>query len=203
MNKPVTVIGMHRSGTSVTAGILHKLGVNMGENMISGNKHNPDGYFEDKNVVDINRQILDDNGGNWLNPPQRIVMNSTDDIKQFVKHREEKYTKWGFKDPRTTLTYPVWQNVQDFNIVFVHRDNEDIINSLMRRKRRDRKVYKRCTDIYKDRMKKIRKMKEPENYLDVDYDELTTVPDRVVEHIARFVNEPVNEEAVELVKVNP
>jgi hypothetical protein len=175
----------------------------MGNDMISGNKHNPDGYFEDKKVVGINRQILDDNGGNWLQPPKQISTTDANDIQRYVTQRDKNHDKWGFKDPRTTLTYPVWSAEQDFKVVFVHRDNEAILNSLMRRKRRNPKLYKQCIEIYKDRMKEVEQTLEPEDCLHVDYDELTTVPDRVVEHLARFVNEPVNDSAVDLVRVSP
>ncbi|MCD6476962.1 MAG: sulfotransferase, partial [Candidatus Aenigmarchaeota archaeon] len=44
--KTIIVLGMHRSGTSMTAGVLHRLGVNMGKNLMKGNWANPLGYFE-------------------------------------------------------------------------------------------------------------------------------------------------------------
>lgn len=49
---PVWVIGLHRSGSSVTAGILHKLGVNMGNRLI-GFENRGTGGFEARGLAKI------------------------------------------------------------------------------------------------------------------------------------------------------
>lgn len=49
---PVWVIGLHRSGSSVTAGILHKLGVNMGNRLI-GYENRGTGGFEARGLAKI------------------------------------------------------------------------------------------------------------------------------------------------------
>lgn len=52
--KVVLIVGPPRSGTSVTARILHeKLGVCMGHNLVPGNEGNPKGFYEDFKYVDI------------------------------------------------------------------------------------------------------------------------------------------------------
>ncbi|HMB65244.1 MAG TPA: hypothetical protein VKO42_00060, partial [Patescibacteria group bacterium] len=56
--KTVVVIGMHRSGTSLVAGIMQCLGVDMGSNLLSGNRGNPLGFFEDEDILDLNKRIL-------------------------------------------------------------------------------------------------------------------------------------------------
>ena len=40
-SKTVIVLGMHRSGTSMVAGILNKLDINMGKKMIGKSASNP------------------------------------------------------------------------------------------------------------------------------------------------------------------
>ena len=50
--KLILVIGPPRSGTSVTARILHeKLGVCMGHHLVQGNPGNPKGFYEDSKYV--------------------------------------------------------------------------------------------------------------------------------------------------------
>ena len=50
--KLILVMGPPRSGTSVTARILHeKLGVCMGHNLVPGNAGNPKGFYEDFGMV--------------------------------------------------------------------------------------------------------------------------------------------------------
>src|SRR5689334_14926006 len=55
---PIIVTGMHRSGTSLTASLLSAAGVNMGGNLLPADAHNPDGYFEDVEFLELNRTIL-------------------------------------------------------------------------------------------------------------------------------------------------
>ena len=62
--KIILVMGPPRSGTSVTARILHeKLGVCMGHNLVQGNPGNPKGFYEDSDYVDaIRRKDLQELG---------------------------------------------------------------------------------------------------------------------------------------------
>lgn len=46
----VAVLGAGRSGSSCTAGVLHALGVSMGERVKRADKHNQRGYFEDLSI---------------------------------------------------------------------------------------------------------------------------------------------------------
>ena len=58
LTSPIIVTGMHRSGTSMTAMLLAQHGVHMGERLIPGNRHNPRGYFEDADFVELQRSML-------------------------------------------------------------------------------------------------------------------------------------------------
>src|ERR1700709_755262 len=56
---PVLVIaGMHRSGTSFLASLLHGCGCLMGETLLPADAHNRPGYFEDLEFLDLNRRML-------------------------------------------------------------------------------------------------------------------------------------------------
>jgi len=58
-NSPVIIItGMHRSGTSLTAAFLQKIGLDLGDNLLKGNYWNPKGYFEDIDFVEFQRTVL-------------------------------------------------------------------------------------------------------------------------------------------------
>lgn len=54
------VVGMHRSGTSLLGGILQRLGVSLQGDTITGDQHNPEGYFEWDAVVAIQERLLID-----------------------------------------------------------------------------------------------------------------------------------------------
>ncbi|MEO8071537.1 MAG: hypothetical protein ABI652_09045, partial [Acidobacteriota bacterium] len=56
---PVLVVaGMHRSGTSLLASLLHGSGCRMGEACLPADTHNRRGYFEDLEFLDLNRRML-------------------------------------------------------------------------------------------------------------------------------------------------
>jgi len=71
-SKTVVVLGMHRNGTSMTSGILSKLGIDMGRELIGKKVSNPLGHFEDKDFLDLNIKILKEaGGGSWDSTPAR------------------------------------------------------------------------------------------------------------------------------------
>ena len=51
---------MHRSGTSLLGGILQRLGVELPGEIITGDQHNPEGYFEWDEVVALQERLLID-----------------------------------------------------------------------------------------------------------------------------------------------
>jgi len=63
--RPVVVLGMHRSGTSAVAGCLERLGICMGRRLAPGDEWNPGGYFEDRDLVELNDRLLSAQGIRW------------------------------------------------------------------------------------------------------------------------------------------
>jgi predicted nucleic acid-binding Zn-ribbon protein len=119
----VIVLGMHRSGTSLLAQILHRAGICMGGNLMPADAHNLEGYFEDLDIVAIHDRILaslrrewgsvrstlplpDD----WLAQPETIK--ARDELTEIVRQRLAQHgTGWGFKDPRTCRLLPLWLGI--------------------------------------------------------------------------------------------
>ncbi|MEM6318680.1 MAG: glycosyltransferase [Bacteroidota bacterium] len=113
------VMGMHRSGTSAFAGLLHECGIPMGEALMVGGYDNPLGFFEDEQVVALNDEILallgqdwdsiDDLPNNWwqLAKFQKIKKKIVD----YLKKVDESQGVFAFKYPRLSLTFPLWQSV--------------------------------------------------------------------------------------------
>jgi len=60
------ILGMHRSGTSLLAGLLHTgFGYNIGDNLLNTNEQNPRGFFERKDVARQNDAWLQSQGMSW------------------------------------------------------------------------------------------------------------------------------------------
>src|SRR5262249_1740037 len=61
----IVVLGMHRSGTSALAGMLHHLGVALGDELMPATADNPRGYWEHRDIVAINDRLMTELGRTW------------------------------------------------------------------------------------------------------------------------------------------
>lgn len=112
--KTVVVLGAARSGTSVTAGILEALGVDMGT-VGSSRKWNPKGSFEDKDFQKLNRDIfrmVEQSKSYWDPPTQRQIMEqqslAASRIQSLVAEKSSGKSLWGWKNPRAVLTMELY-----------------------------------------------------------------------------------------------
>jgi hypothetical protein len=119
MRKTIIVLGMHRSGTSVLAGALAALGLQLPKRIMRADSHNPKGYFEPEHIVAIHDRLLPLLGTNWhgINeiPASRF---ETSEIHQFVGELAEAIaTDYQsadpilMKDPRLCRLLPLWRLV--------------------------------------------------------------------------------------------
>lgn len=142
----VCVLGMHRSGTSVVTRLLNYLSVDLGEQdqLMSAGEDNPRGYWEHEGIVAINEEILAAFGDDWSHPPvwpDRWQDDARlDGIGRKARRLIEKdfgeRSIWGWKDPRTCLTVPLWRRwVPNCRFIFCVRHPADVAGSLVRRDR--------------------------------------------------------------------
>lgn len=108
------VQGMHRSGTSFIAKSLFDQGIDMGKNLGEPNWANPHGYYENQDFIKLNTRILKSVGGEWdiLPSKERIEMAGNDfkeEIRTLIDN--SKGEMWGWKDPRTTVTLPIYLDI--------------------------------------------------------------------------------------------
>lgn len=144
----VPVLGMHRSGTSALAGALHIGGIAMGTD-----RHfdpppmpqNPRGFYEDYRFSRVNDRICRKNGyrvKSWEVPPP-IMDDSLPLLARrllLLRSNGRRFTSWGWKDPRTCLTFGFWISslrllgrLGDVHVVFGFRDPLAVAESLRRR----------------------------------------------------------------------
>jgi len=137
---PLIVIGMHRSGTSFIARLLSELGVHVGRAL--------DSHHESICFKRVNRQLLWDQGAHWARPapflrrladPQ-FVREAAQRAVALLEQWGDLYGEvaegepWGWKDPRNTLTLPVWLEIfPSARILHVVRHGIDVALSLYRR----------------------------------------------------------------------
>jgi len=148
-NQPIIIIGMHRSGTSMLTRFIEKSGVFIGKEKGA----NDEAFF----FRDINDWILYEAGATWDNGYNMKFMNSyfIEHVSNVINKRLSsiwitKYfgavqaikckslynykNKWGWKDPRSTLTLKIWKEIfPDAKIVHIYRNPIDIAASLRKR----------------------------------------------------------------------
>lgn len=61
----VLVLGVHRSGTSALAGLLHTVGYATPKTLMPATERNPKGHFESQTIVEFNERLLRDAGSTW------------------------------------------------------------------------------------------------------------------------------------------
>lgn len=137
--QPVLVItGMHRSGTSFTASLLHAAGLFLGDRLMGQHASNPLGHFEDLDFYDLHRQMLrscgfHEDGFSCRGTPQPDP-SFRDEALRLVEQRRTRGTSWGWKDPRSTLLLDFWHGViPEARFLFVFRSPWDVVDSLYRR----------------------------------------------------------------------
>ena len=137
-NKCYIVLGMHRGGTSLTAGIVHHAGVELLHGApLSRNKESPIGYFENRELMLLNDSILRLAGGTWKLPPEEDkILDAGHKVKERVVNicnKFDTHDKWGIKDPRLCLTFPVYEPyLKNIHIIVVTRDYESNFNGFKR-----------------------------------------------------------------------
>lgn len=122
-NRVIVVLGMDRSGTSLCANLLNRLGMRLGPDLLPGDRFNEEGYFEDKEIWSIHERIFAVLGRSWDTlttirpfPPlwwhtegmQRFKAQMIDLVRARIS---EGPGFWGFKDPRTAMLLPLWDDV--------------------------------------------------------------------------------------------
>ena len=115
------VTGMHRSGTSVAARLANLLGLGISENLISADSNNERGYWEHRNLVELNDQILTVLGSPWYDPKYfssetlSSLANGSfgDEASDILKHELALGDHRVLKDPRLCRLLPFWFNIAE------------------------------------------------------------------------------------------
>lgn len=136
----VFVLGMHRSGTSIASRLLNMCGLFLGaeSELMESHVDNPTGFWERRDVYDLNEEILREAGSSWdmvlgdevsrLNSSKRAEFSGR--IAGILEKMNES-RNWLIKDPRLCTLFPMWRGLlQNPVIVFVSRNPAEIAASL-------------------------------------------------------------------------
>jgi hypothetical protein len=213
---PVILLGMHRSGTSILSEMLRECGLFIGREL--------DSHYESPYFRRFNNELLSRAGSSWANPWAYLVRRADPAFHrscrgwaerclegtfgaQFLglKHRTSLFGgrtwAWGWKDPRTCLTMPVWNEIYpDARLVHITRHPLDVAISLQRREEQRRELGKRpqpenadldhCLRLWETYVGESLKLREQRGrYSELRYEDLVRDPrgglERIVEECYR------------------
>jgi hypothetical protein len=135
---------MHRSGTSLVASLVGRLGVDLGR-VIPADAHNPRGYFEDEDFLTLHREMLaaatpagEEGHRDWgfaeKGAFDREALRAfAPRARALADERARAGRRWGFKDPRAAVLLDFWDAVlPGACFVLVYRPPWDVADSMQR-----------------------------------------------------------------------
>jgi len=140
--RPVVIVGMHRSGTSMVAKLLQQAGLHLGDEsvLMPPAEENSEGFYEHLGFVSLNDEVLNAAGAGWDCPPPPGVDWTGATFDAFRGEARSLAAPlatagaWGWKDPRTSLTLPFWESaIGPLRTVVVVRNPLEVVTSLHRR----------------------------------------------------------------------
>jgi hypothetical protein len=141
----ILIAGMHRSGTSASARVVNLLGASLGDEagLMAPQADNPRGFWEAQDFSRLNERLLLALGGSWDHPPVVRdgwaglpgVLPWRHEAEQLLARlREDGARVHAVKDPRFSLTLPLWLDIDpQARVVVPIREPRAVCLSLLRR----------------------------------------------------------------------
>jgi len=237
--EPLILLGMHRSGTSLTVRLLADAGIHMGSWLSRD--------AEAVHFQIVNRAIYDATGSNWgrvdalvaqMRSPS-FVEHHTElardrlfrhALRPLIRPRMERFLgdelwrkveagepfAWGWKDPRTTLTFPIWLRIfPNARWVYIMRNGIDVAISLHRRAERQQQAWSHrlfgpdfvaaaldfdyCFRLWEQHMAFMHEHQgliRPDRYLQMRYEDLLADPEPNLRRLLAFAGQEVSDDTV-------
>ena len=124
------VLGMHKSGTTLVSETLHHSGIDMMDAVDESRGYDDGNKWERDSTKAINHELLGSAGAYSLQASARHGIKATPAITEQMRHviadLSAQHADWGFKDPRTCLTYDAWAaTLPEHRLIVVYRLPEE------------------------------------------------------------------------------
>lgn len=120
------VLGVEFSGTTLTSELIHHSGVRMIDE--ESDSYDLGGKYEHPAFQQINKDILkltDDTVYHLRvsDCPEVLQQPQKDQMLNLIKRQTKKNDDWGFKDPRSVVTYPLWHHLlPQHRVIAIYRN---------------------------------------------------------------------------------
>ncbi|MBT4722660.1 hypothetical protein HOB30_02795, partial [Candidatus Falkowbacteria bacterium] len=139
----IIVLGMHRSGTSALARLLNMMGAYFGSEGIStgANKENPKGFWERRDVRQLNDFVLNSVDCDWnkvsnfdVNTLPKAVITEFKEKASKIVLEMDSHRPWLLKEPRLCLLFNLWKELLEVPVcIHINRNPVEVANSLYTR----------------------------------------------------------------------
>ncbi len=201
--------GMHRSGTSLLAKILHDAGMYLGdeEQLMAPAEDNPEGFWEHVDFVELNDKLLSRLQGGWDFVPELpegwLNDESLDGLKAEARQLIAEfaaYSFWGWKDPRNTLTFDFWKAlIPELKFILAVRHPLEVARSLQKRNffslMNGLHLWEKYNAMWKDRLD------DPDVFV-IHYHALLNRPDQEVQRLLQWLKIDLTPEHLDEIKQN-
>ena len=165
---------------------------------------NPKGYWEHDEIVSLNDEILGRLGGSWDNPPTFPPgwenAPAIDDLKQrarkLIQDSFANVETWGWKDPRSCLTLPFWQQLlPNLRYILCLRNPLDVAGSL---EHRDRLSAEKSSQLWLTYVNSALKHTDKRSRLVIFYEDLIDDCLRELQLLADFLGKSKRAKSVDV-----
>ena len=175
---PVLVIGTGRSGTSIVAGMLYRMGVYMGEYFRPPDEHNPFGYYEDRDFNSLFNKAATDND----------ELDFRLNLERLIITRRAMYRPWGIKDPKITDCLEIFLlYFSNAKFIVCKRNKTDCVKSILNQTRSLGRSKEWAEGCYDQRKEIIEHLLNDQKVLEIEFDQLLEDPETIAKQILLFV----------------
>jgi hypothetical protein len=192
------VLGMHKSGTTLVSELLHHAGIAMVDDVDPQGGYDDGNKWERKATRDLNQEILGSAGAFSLDNQgdrRRFGEPERRRMRDIIAACSARHADWGFKDPRSCLTYDLWATeLPTHRVIAVYRRPEEAWAHYWRSAsvRRRLKAVRRCLPQWCTHNSAILAAldRTPQPFLVLDYARLMDDPSELA-RLERFVDRPL------------
>lgn len=185
------VLGTPRSGTSCIAGVLHKLGIFVGDKLLPANAMNEAGFFQD-----IEFEELFDACNEWMPEFPGGDLCDIERLHALIAKRCKDHEVWGLKIRLGAFVIREIEQFCDVKVIVTSRDRQASIDSLAKW---SEESDQDPTQVIDRAEQAVREACKGRNCLTVAYGDLVANADSEVGRIASHAGKIKTVEAVDLI----
>jgi hypothetical protein len=178
------------------------LGVDLGptDSMLAAVEHdNARGYWEQREIYEINKEIMAAFGGTWESPPDLLPGWERSPALATVRDRASSLLtdlfgsckgRWAWKDPRTSVTLPFWRDlIGEMDYVLCVRHPADVAASLEKRGAQDTS-FEGSIALWLHYVQAALHLTQGKRRLILHYEDYFANTDRQIQRLTEFVCGP-------------